>query len=777
MRDGEKGARVLTLALVVLLLLAGGALAQTAPASPRTSQAQPGQSQTQSDIIQSIRIEGTNRIEPATVRSYLLLKVGDHFSAERMDKSLKSLYATGLFHDVNLAREGNTLVVRVEENPIINRLAFEGNHKFSDKDLRAEVQLRPRVVYTQTKVQADTKRLLDLYRSSGRFGATVEPKVIPLKQNRVDLVFEIKEGEVTGIRSINFVGNKHFSDSDLRQVILTEESAWWKFFTTHDTYDPDRLTYDQELLRKFYLSKGYADFRNVSVVAELTPDRKDFFVTFTVEEGERYKFGKIDVTTSLKKVDVKSLKSVVTTEEGDWYNGNEVEDSITKLTDKLGTLGYAFVEVRPQIKRHRDKRTVDVTYDIQEGPKVFVERINITGNTRTRDEVIRREMQLAEGDAFNTSKIRESRRRIKNLDFFDDVQITNVPGSAPDKTIVNVEVKEKSTGQLSLGAGYSSAEGAIGNVGVRERNFLGRGQDIGLFFTLSQRTQSLDFSFTEPYFLNRDMSAGVDAFRTTRNFSDEGGFDQTDTGFRLRTKYEIVPDLYHSWKYTLKHSRIENIKSDASVVIRASEGATTTSSIGQELLLDKTDNRKNPTNGYIAKLSAEVAGAGGSERFIKPEISATKYFPLWTDKWIFSIGGRAGMVRGLGKDVGLPDRFFIGQNEIRGFALGGIGPRDKITRDALGANNYYAGSAQLQFPLPLPESFGVSGRVFADMASAFGIDATGPIVDESTPRFSAGVGLTWDSPFGPVLVDLGFPIRKESFDKTELFRFSFGTRF
>ena len=764
--------------LASLLALAVVTFAWAAmPVAAQSLSGEPDPLIAQDDVIGNVRIEGTNRIEQETVRSYLVLKAGDRFDRERMDQSLKSLFATGLFADVVLTREGNTLVVRVVENPIINRIAFEGNSKLSDDALREEVQLRPRVVYTRTKVQADTKRILDLYRRSGRFAATVEPKVIPLEQNRVDLVFEINEGEATGVRRISFVGNHEFSDGELRGVIDTAESAWWRFLTGGDQYDPDRLAYDQELLRKYYLAQGYADFRNVSVVAELSPDREDFFVTFTIEEGKRYKFGKVDVESQVPNIDAETLRDVVTTYSGDWYNGDKVEESITKLTDEMGTRGYAFTEVRPNIKRNREDLTVDVIYEIQEGPKVFVERINVIGNTRTRDEVIRRELRLAEGDAFNTSKVRESQRRLRRLDFFESVELNNVPGSAPDKTVVNVEVKEKSTGELSLGAGFSSQDGAVGTVGLRERNFFGRGQDVGVSFSLSQRTQQLDFSFTEPYFLDRNLAAGIDAFRITRNFESEGGFDQKSTGFRLRTGYEVVENVVQGWRYGLSEEKVTNVDDNASTYVKEEQGTTLTSSVGQVLTYDTTNDRQDPSEGVLAKLDVEVAGLGGSERYVKPQISGVYYYPVATN-WVASVGAKVGAIRGLGKDIRISDRYFIGQEEVRGFAIAGIGPRDGATGDALGANSFYAGSAELTFPLGLPKEFGVKGRVFADIGSAFDLDASGPTIqDESSPRVSAGVGVSWASPFGPVRVDMGFPLIKQSFDKKELFRFSFGTRF
>ena len=729
------------------------------------------------DVVREILVEGTNRIEFETVVSYLRIKIGDPFDTARMDESLKSLFATGLFSDVTLRREGGALIIRVIENPIINRVAFEGNNKVSDEDLTAEVQLRARVVYTRTKVQNDVKRILDIYRAGGRFAATVDPKVITLPQNRVDLVFEIKEGDVTGIRRISFIGNRVFDDSDLRSVIQTKESAFWRILTTDDTYDPDRVEFDKELLRKFYLKNGYADFRVVSAVAELTPDREDFFVTFTVEEGERYKFGKIAITSKIRNLDTAPFLDKLRAAEEDWYNADLIEQTIDKLTAEAGTLGYAFVEVRPRIARRDGERAIDVTFEIREGPRVFVERIEIKGNDRTRDEVVRREMRLAEGDAFNTSKVRLSQRRIRNLGFFEKVEVNNVPGSTPDRTVVQVEVEERSTGQLSLGAGFSSDEGVLGNFSIRESNFLGRGQNVALGFTLSQRTQEIDVSFTEPYFLGRNLAAGIDLFRISKSFDDEGSFEQRSTGGSLRAGYAIAEFLRQQWKYTLKSDSVRNVDAGASVVIRREEGDTLKSSIGQSLIYDVRNDRFFPTEGYFAKLETTFAGLGGDVRFVQTKVSAATYYSPFRDITL-SLSGRAGHITGLNDTVGVSDRFFIGGDKFRGFAFGGVGPRDRVTDDALGANTFYTGTAELLFPFGLPKEFGVLGRVFGEAGSAFGIDASDPVIlNEKSLRFSAGVGISWKSPFGPVRADLAVALKKEPFDDLQLFHFNFGARF
>ena len=488
--------RMFRFAGFIAVLLAAFAFAETAAAQ----------------VISEIRVEGNQRIEPETVRSYMIIAPGDPFDSERIDRSLKTLFATSLFADVNVRREGSALVVSVVENPIINRLAFEGNLRIGDELLASEVQLRPRVVYTRTKVQSDVARISEIYRRSGRFGATVEPKVIQLPQNRVDLVFEVNEGPLTRVKKISFIGNKKFSDGRLQEAIQTRESIWYRFLTSDDTYDPDRLTFDRELLRRFYLSHGYADFRVVSVVAELVRDRTAFFITFTIEEGERYKFGAVDIETELRDLDTEQLDEFVETEQGDWYDADLVEDTVQELTDQVGSLGFAFVDIEPRVKRNREERTIDLTYIIEEGPRVFVERINITGNFRTLDDVIRREFRLVEGDAFSSAKLRRSQQRIRALGFFENVEVNSSQGSTPDKAVIDVEVSETSTGELSFGGGFSSFEGPIANASIRERNLLGRGQDLRLGFTISGRRQQLDLSFTEPYFLDRDLAAGFDIF-------------------------------------------------------------------------------------------------------------------------------------------------------------------------------------------------------------------------------------------------------------------------
>jgi outer membrane protein insertion porin family len=756
------------LRLRLLSLLAAVALLLT-PALPALAQF--------AGYVDDIQVEGNQRIEADTVRSYMSIAPGDPYDPGRVNQSLKALFATGLFADVAVRRQGGALIVSVVENPIINRLAFEGNSRIQDRVLEQEVQLRPRVVYTRSRVQSDVQRILQVYRRSGRFAATVVPKVIQLEQNRVDLVFEINEGPLTGVARIDFIGNRAFSDGRLKDAIATKESRWYRFLSSDDTYDPDRLTLDRELLRKYYLSRGHADFRVTSAVAELAPDRENFYITFTVEEGPVYRFGKIDLTTSLRNLDAERLRSVVTTLEGETYSAEEIEKSIVDLTFELGRLGYAFVDIRPGLDRNRDGLTIGVTYEINEGPRVYVERINITGNVRTLDEVIRREFRLNEGDAFNAAKLRRSRERIRGLGFFDKVEVTQEPGSAPDQVVVNADVQERSTGELSFGAGISTTESVIGDIALRERNLLGRGQDLRLGLSLSSRRQQIDISFTEPYFLDRNLRAGFDIFDIRRDLQEQSSIDEQERGFRLRTSFEYNERLSQLLRYTLRQAEISNFADDVSPLLLRDAGEETTSSLGYELVYDVRDDILEPRSGYVLRGGQDFAGFGGNVTYVKSTASMSWFYPF-ADEFTGNIGLRAGYIDGLGDDVSVTSRFFLGGDSLRGFEPGGVGPRDSDTDDSLGGNFFYAATAELYFPLGIAKEFGITGRTFTEIGSLYSIDVSGPtLLDEASPRLSVGAGISWNSPFGPIRLDLAQALVKETFDKEQLFRFSFGTRF
>ncbi|MDE0993868.1 MAG: outer membrane protein assembly factor BamA [Rhodospirillales bacterium] len=731
----------------------------------------------QSSAVRQILIEGAQRIEPDTVKSYILIREGDNFDASRLDTSLKSLFATGLFADVSIDRRGDILVVKVVENPVINRIAFEGNDKIANDTLELEVTLRPRVIYTRTKVQNDVKRILTLYRRNGRFAASVEPKIIQLPQNRIDLIYEVSEGSLTEVESIRFVGNKTFSDLKLREVIRTKETDWWRFLSNDDTYDPDRITLDRELLRRFYLTDGFADFRVTSALAELTTDRKDFFVTFTVDEGTRYQFNKLEINARLRDLKKEDLVDVIEIEAGEWYDISAVDQIVDNLTNRVGDLGYAFVDVRPRVNRDRENKTIDVTFEVVESPRAFVERIDISGNIRTLDKVIRREFQIIEGDAFNSSKLRRSKNRLESLGFFAKVDMEQRPGSAPDKAVIKVEVEEKSTGSISIGAGFSSSVGPIGDFGITENNFLGRGQNLALNLQLASTRSEIDLAFTEPYFLDREIRAGFDVFHIIQDLQDTSSFDLKRSGFGLRAGYPITEELRQDWKYGFSKTTIGSVDTTATTLIQDDTVINYKSEVSHSVGFDKRDNSYSPTEGYFLNLDTAIAGLGGNVKYARNILRGATYYEF-KDQWVLTIGGRFSHIVGLGQDVNILDRFHLGGDNLRGFANSGAGPRDTATDDSLGGEWLYNGSAELAVPLGLPAELGISGRMFTDFGAAGKLSPkNSTTVDDGNLRLSSGIGMTWVSPFGPLGVDYGIPLLKKDYDEIENFRINFGTRF
>ncbi|GJL84848.1 MAG: outer membrane protein assembly factor BamA [Micavibrio sp.] len=728
--------------------------------------------------IKEVRIEGTERVEPATVMSYMDLQVGDTAERADLDRALKSLFGTGLFADVSLDLQGNILLVDLIENPVINEIAFEGNDRIEDEELLSEIQLRPRQVFTRTKVQSDVSRLYQIYRRNGRFSINIEPKVIRLDQNRVNLVFEIQEGDVTNVKSIRFVGNKHFDDSKLRSEITTSETAWYKFISTDDRYDPDRLAFDQELLRRFYLAQGYADYNLISAVAELSDDKDDFFITFTVDEGDRYKVKSTGIDANLRNFDPASLKETIEIEAGDWYDADLVQETVDKLTDALGDLQYAFVSVRPDISRNREDNTVDIVFQVSETPRVFVERINVNGNMRTLDEVVRRELLLDEGDPYNRSKLARSEQNIRNLDFFENVTVDVSQGSAPDKTVVDVDVSEKSTGELSIGAGFSTSDGPLADLRIRERNLLGKGQDLLLATTIAGERTEVDLSFTEPFFMGRDVSAGFDLFHITRDLQDESSFDQRRTGGALRVGYPLSERWRQTFSYRAERNEITDVSATASRFVMEQRGVRDTSAIGQRTTYENVDSKQFPTEGWLLWLDTEIAGLGGDAKYVSGKTGASWFHPIW-DQVVVNLLGETGAIEGYSDEkVQINERFFLGGTTLRGFERAGVGPRDLTTNDSLGGKYFYRGTAEVSFPLGLPEEWGIKGHTFSDAGSLFEPDDSGAgIADDGTVRASVGAGVSWRSPFGPVRVDVAQPIVEENYDEEELFRFNFGTRF
>ena len=699
---------------------------------------------------------------------------------------MKTLFRTDLFSDVRIELQGDVLTVRVVENPIINQVVFEGNGALNNDKLRDEVAIHPRGIFTRAAVQADVQRIVELYRRSGRISATVTPQIVELPQKRVDLIFKITEGPKTGIDRINFIGNRAFSDNTLRNTIVTTESHWYKFFTSNDNYDPDRIEFDREQLRKYYTNKGYYDFRVISSIAELAPDQKDFAVTFTLEEGPRYRFGKLDVTTDLRRLNGQVLKQLLPIKSGQVYQSDRIEAAVDALTFAAGSQGFAFVDVRPRYTPNRETNTIDVTFDIREGPRVYVERIDIVGNTQTLDPVIRNQLRIAEGDAYNRVLVDRSRLEIRRLDFFKTVEIEQLPGSAPDKTVLRVKVEEQPTGELSFGAGYSSVDKLLLDVGISQHNFRGRGQDLRLRASVGSLRQQIDFGFTEPRFLGHDLRAGVDLYSYKYDYSDYSGFKTTTIGGGLRLGFPLNTTTYFSTRYQLRTDDVTVPSGSCeagliSLTICEQVGKALTSLIGYSASLDKRNDPVRPTRGWLATLSQDFAGVGGDVQYIRTEGSAAWYYGF-TQSVILSAIGTSGYIVPWGGDtVRINDRFYKGGSTFRGFEVAGIGPRDTYYSEALGGKLYAIGTLELAFPNKLPEQYGIKTSLFADFGTLGVLDkeiASRPNVrDNLGLRASAGLSVFWTSPLGPIRLDFSKVLRKEPYDRTETFRFSTATQF
>ena len=741
--------------------------------------------------ITAVEVLGTQRIDPDTVRSYMLVQAGDVAEQDRIDRSLRALFATGLFRDVTIRTEGSRVVVQVVENPLINRVAFEGNRRISSEILRSVVQIQPRGVFTPAAVQTDRQRILELYARRGRFRATVEPKIVELEQNRVDLVFEIVEGDPALIARVNFVGNNAFSEARLRDVVSSQEQAWFRLLSSSDIYDPERLTYDRELLRRFYLRQGFADVQVTGSSGELTPDRSAFFVTFTINEGQRYRVGKVEIISEVPRISITGLRGEVEIADGEWYDGDSVERAATALADALQGRGESFIEVLPRITRNPEAATIDLAFIVREGPRAFVERIDISGNTRTEDRVIRREFRLAEGDPMNARQIRRSRDRIRSLGYFSDVQITNQPGSGPEQVNLMTSVVERATGEFTLGGGYATDAGLLLDVGVRERNLLGMGLDGRVGGVLAQKRSQLDLSVTDPQFLDRNLAAGADAFLINRDLRFVTGYRERRAGFALRTGYEINDRLRQNWSYSLIDRDIFDINEFASRFIKEQAGRSLLSQVSTTVTYDMRDSRVEPRSGYVVRVGGDYAGIGGDVNYFRTRADGQYYIPF--ERWlndpdfVLVLAAGGGILSPLGdKDDRIVDRFFLGGENLRGFRLGGAGPQDTSTGDSLGGQVLWTTSAEMRFPLPLPNELGLLGRTFVDVGSLSGIpdsyfDQTkypgAKPVDDADPRVSVGIGFSWRSPIGLINIDFGKAIVKKDYDKTQLFRLGFGTRF
>jgi outer membrane protein insertion porin family len=854
--------------LVVVGLLLGVALFAVASFAAPAAHAQAETGAT------SIVVEGNRRVEAETIRSYFKVSPGERLDAAKIDVALKALYASGLFQDIRISQSGGRLIVTVVEAPVIDRLAFEGNSKIKDEQLQQEIQSKARGTLSKAMVQADVTRIIEVYHRNGRFDVQVVPKIIERPNNRVDLIFEIKEGEKTGVKNIIFAGNHAYTDYRLKDVIKTSTSNFLSFLQTTDVYDPDRIEADRDLIRRFYLTHGYADVQVVSAVGEYDPTIKGFIITFTIEEGPLYRFGTVEVQSNIRAVDPLSLRPVLRMHSGDIYNGDAVEKTVEDVTVEITKHGYPFASVRPRGDRNPEQRTISVVFVVDEGVRAYIERINIRGNTRTRDYVIRREFDISEGDPYNRALVDRAERRIKSLNFFKTVKITNEPGSAPDRVVINVDVEEQSTGDFSVMGGYSTADGFMAQVSISERNLMGTGRYGKASATYGQYIRGIELGFVEPYIFDQRISGGIDLFARDTLASPYLSYGTASYGTNLKAGVPLREDLSFQGRYSVYWNQINLLSSlndcnnvspnfattfptinaanaaTAAGVINAaypgyanavaggvqsncmilnglntniaslpireelSFGGYLTSLVGYGFAFNTLDNNKRPTSGLLLSVGQDIAGLGGSSKYIRTVVDFRSYYEIVSDL-VGMVHLQGGDMFGLAKGpngepnyVRMLDDFKVGPNVVRGFQPAGIGPRDitpGTSGDALGGTYYWGASLEVQYPFYfLPKDSGFRGAVFVDSGAEWGYKgetswpANGEVnglittntgtqfvcgncglqfADSAAPRLSVGASLIWDSPFGPLRFDFAYPILKQSYDRTQFFQFGGGTRF
>jgi outer membrane protein insertion porin family len=745
--------------------------------------------------ISTITVTGNSRIEAETVKHYLTFKAGEHYDASKADESVKKLFATGLFSDASIKLQGSTVIVAVAENPLVNRVAFEGNKEVKPEALSQEIQTKPHTPLSRERVKTDVQRILDLYRREGYFAAHVDPKIIELDHNRTDLVFEIGEGPQSKLSGINFIGNHSFSDAALRGAISSSESGLLDFFKSGTVYDPDRVNADREMLRRFYVKNGFADMRVISAVADAGADGKGMFLTFSIEEGPRYTFGNIDLEVRVSGLNPEALRRKISGAAGDIYNADLADKTIETLTLASAEGGQPFSQVRPRIDRDPVRRTISIVYVIEQGPRIHINRIDIVGNTRTHDPIIRRELRIAEGDAYSKVLVEAARKRLLKTGFFKEVKITKEPGPAPDRVNLTVTVAEEQTGQLSFSAGYSTTEGIIGDVTYTERNLMGTGQylEVKLAGSFTQ-TGSFTVSWTEPHFLDSNVSFGVDAFVKNADYTAstgyiDAGYEDFRVGGSLRLGFVLDDNFSAGVNYTLMWEDVYNLDANAPLAVKQIQGTAVISSIGYSLVYDTRDKKKHPTSGVYIKGTQDFAGVGGDVDYLRSTLDIRGYYPISDD---ITLAGRVqgGTIAGLfGQSVRVVDAFYKGGETIPGFAPAGIGPRDATTGDPLGGNTFYSATSELRFPLPfVPTDLGLSGAAFISAGSLFGTNAntfaaayaaktgttnTLAVQDTSALRSSAGGSIVWDSPVGDLRVDFAGVLTKAPFDKTQVVNFGY----
>ncbi|ARD85769.1 outer membrane protein assembly factor BamA [Rickettsia bellii] len=740
-------------------------------------------------VIRKITIEGNHRIERSTIESYLKLKPGESYNSLKEDEAIKRLYATSLFRNIkmDMSSDGN-LIVSVTETPFISSVVFRGNSKIKANMLSKEIYTMAGESLSQAKIELDVKKISEIYKRSGRFATIVTPKIEDLENNRVKVIFDIAEGPKTGIKYIYFSGNENYSDSELKSIVLTKESRWFRFLDSNDTYEPDRIEYDKELLKEFYQSVGFADFRVISVSAELNNTKEYFVLTYSLEEGEKYNFDNVTIENKLTNIDITPVNKIVNIKQGSVFNMKTVENIADKIGEYFTAVGYPAVNVYPDIVKNPD-HTINIKFIIEKADKVYINKINIINNLKTEDHVIRREFKSEEDDILNRSYIEKGERNLRNLDYFEKIGITFAQAKTKDKYDLNVEVDEKSTSSVGFDLGYNTTGGVFGRFSFLEHNLVGTGKILNAGVQVSKNTTSYYGDITDPHFLDRDLSLGVSGFinKSGRGQSVLSNTDQNyrqhSVGGKTSLGYEIKEDLSHEIDYLIKRDTLSAPSPSSSIFLQEQMGKFITSAIGHTIAYDQRDSKIIAKNGYLVSVSQEYAGIGGDNKYLKHEVDGKYYKSFIQNKLTLKLSASGGDIAALGgRVIRISDRFNLGDYSLRGFASGGVGPREKVTNEGLGGKRYYTFSTELNFPTPVPEEFNLTGAVFMDLGSLWGVglnkakyQSPNGIYNDKSLRASVGFGFIWVTRFAPIRMDWGFAVKKKKYDDTQHFHLRFST--
>ncbi len=735
-------------------------------------------------VINNVEVDGVKRIDKEVIISELDIKKGTDVSDSKINEMIKKLYGLDLFENIQMNIVGNTLRVKVTENPTINLIEFNGNKDLDNDTLLSEINLKPRSVYSEYVVNDAINRMIELYKRSGFYRVEIKPDIQKKDQNRVNIVFNIKENKKTYIEEIDFEGNTYFSDNALKYVLMSKEDRWWRFFSSVTTYDPDRILYDQELLTQFYLNNGFVDFRIKEVVSNLTYDKSGYFMKIYITEGKRYRIGKLDIDNSIKEIKTKDLYRYLEVKEGEYYDASQVDLSIRKMQDKIADSGYAFIRIVPVPTQHKEKNTIDITFKVMPTKKMYINRSDIVGNVRTMDYVIEREFKTKEGDAFNLSELKRTEQKLMGTGYFKSAKVvTKGVDGDPDKLNLLTEIEEQSTGEVNFGFGWSSYNGGFVEAGIKEKNFMGRGQTLGLTGQYSNKQSRAVISFTEPYFMDYDLSAGADIDYSYFRYKDDYGYDMTRFGVGFRFAWNYFDNVRHFVRVSQRIDDITNIVGTPPQYAQKEEGASTIRLIDQTISIAsiKTDYVNLTKRGYYMSFGLNYAGLNGDEHFIQPEFKAFFYRNFWENEWQLGLSFNAGYIQPI-KDEYIKKsyRYNLGGETLRGFHVAGIGARDKIYRNySLGAYSEMYGTVQLNFPLGLPKEYKISGFVFYDygkLGKPADLDYNTMYYDD-TWRTSVGFGIKWYTPMGEINVSWAKPLQYEPYDRLERFLLSFGAQF